>query len=72
MKTIASLLTIKGLVSTYGKMWSNGVKTAFFSKNYQKSPSCLGLRPQAPVNDTFELQYTSLLSTFPNLDIFTF
>ena len=24
------------------------------------------------VNDTLELQYTSLLSTSPNLDIFTF
>ena len=28
--------------------------------------------PPGPVNTTFELQYTSLLNTSPNLDIFTF
>ena len=27
--------------------------------------------PQDPLNHTFELQYTSLLNTSPNLDIFT-
>ena len=55
------------------EMWSKGVKTAFFSKNYEKSPSGWGIRPQT-VNDTFELQYTCLLNinTSPNLDIFVF
>ena len=43
------------------EMWSNGIKIAFFSKNYEKSPNGLGLRPQTPVCDTFDLQYTSLL-----------
>ena len=54
------------------EIWSNGVKTAFFSENYEKLPSGWGLRPQTPVNSTFELQYTSLLNTSPNLDIFIF
>ena len=40
------------------KMWSNGIKTTFFPKNYEKLSR---LRPQTPVCDTFELQYTSLL-----------
>ena len=31
-----------------------------------------GFRPLTPVNNAFELQYTSLLYTSPNLDIFTF
>ena len=65
------------------KMWSNGIKIAFFSKNLQKSPSGWGLRsqtpiatggwglrPHTPVCDTFE--YTSLLNTFRKLDICTF
>ena len=56
------------------KMWSNGIKTTFFPKNYEKSSSGWGLRPQTPIAsggwrlrpqtpvwDTFELQYTSLL-----------
>ena len=50
------------------EMWSNGIKIVFFPKNYEKSPSGWGLRPQipiasrvTPVCDTFELQYTSLL-----------
>ena len=30
------------------------------------------LGPYTPAKDTFELQYTSLLNTSPNLDIFTF
>ena len=32
----------------------------------------LGALPPDPLNDTFELQYTSLLNKSPNLDIFTF
>ena len=65
------------------KMWSNGIKIAFFSKNFQKSPSGWGLSPQTPIAaggwrlrtqtpvcGTFE--YTSLLNTSPKLDIFAF
>ena len=50
------------------EMWSNGIKIAFFPKNYKKSPNGWGLRPQTPkafggwgprpqtpVCDTFEL-----------------
>ena len=37
------------------------LKQLFFQKNYEKSPSGCGLRPQTPVCDTFELQYTLLL-----------
>ena len=47
------------------KMWSNGIKTTFFPKNYEKSSS---------VCDTFELQYTSLLkhvSQFTHFRILT-
>ena len=40
-------------LNTY-EMWSNGIKIVFFSKNLQKSPRGLGLRPQTPVYDTFE------------------
>ena len=43
------------------EMWYNGIKVAFFSKNYEKSLSGWGLRPQTPICYTFELQYTSLL-----------
>ena len=56
------------------KMRSNGIRTTFFSKKLRKivqrlgasppDPYSLGrleLRPQTPVCDTFELQYTSLL-----------
>ena len=56
------------------KMWSNGIKIVFFSKNLQKSPSGWGLRPQTPIAtggcDTFE--YTRLLNTAPKLHICTF
>ena len=49
------------------EMWSHSIKIAFFPKSYEKLPGCGGLRPQTPVCDTFELQYTSLLNTrFPN------
>ena len=48
------------------------LKQLFFPKNYKKSPSGWGLRPQTPVNDTFEVQYTSLLNTSTNLNIFRF
>ena len=56
-----------------------------FPKNYKKSPrgwglrpqtqtasGGWGLRPQTPVNDAFEVQYTSLLNTSANLNIFRF
>ena len=52
-------------------MWSNGGKIAFFSKNYKKAHSGWGFRPQTPVDDTFELQYTSVLNTSANLNTFT-
>ena len=65
------------------EMRSNGVKAFFFTKNYEKSPTGWGrnpetptasggwgLRSKTPVNNTFELQYTSSLNTSPNLDIF--
>ena len=35
-------------------------------------PDLHSLRRLEPINDTFELQYTSLLNTTPNLDIVTF
>ena len=60
------------------------LKELFFPKNYEKSPSDQGLRPhtpiasggwglcpQTPVCNTFQLQYTSLLNTSSNLDIFS-
>ena len=68
-------------------MWSNGIKTAFFSKKLRKIAQQLGAEPPSaggygglgsgtsppdPLNNTFELQYTSLLNTSPNSDIFTF
>ena len=50
------------------EMWSNGIKIAFFSKNYKTSPNGWGFRPQTPkasggwgprpqtpICDTFEL-----------------
>ena len=50
------------------EMWSNGIKIAFFSKTYKKSPNGWGFRPQTPkasggwgprpqtpICDTFEL-----------------
>ena len=57
------------------KMWSNGVKTAFFQKVTKNCPDphCLrrlGAPPPDPLNDTFELQYTFLLNTSLNLDIY--
>ena len=65
------------------KMWSNGIKRAFFYKNLQKLPIgwglCpqtpiatygWGLCPQTPVCDTFE--YTSLLTTSSKLDFYIF
>ena len=73
------------MVLNTSEMWFNGVKTAFFSKNYEKSPNGWGrspltpkasggwrLRHQTSVNDKFELHYTSLLNGSPNLDIFIF
>ena len=57
------------------EMWSNGIKIAFFRKNYEKSPSCWELRPHTPVCDTFELRYTSLLkhvSQFRHFRILSF
>ena len=48
------------------KLWSNGIKIAsFFSKNYKKSPSGWGLRPQTP--SMIRLRHTNLLITLPNL-----
>ena len=48
------------------------LKQLFFF-NYKKLLSGWGLRPQqTPVNNTFELQYTSLFNMSLNLDIFTF
>ena len=41
------------------EMWFNGIKIAFFPKNYKKSPNSWGLRPQTPVCDTFELHWFS-------------
>ena len=41
------------------KVWFNGIKIAFFPKNYKKSPNSWGLRPQTPVCDTFELHWLS-------------
>ena len=51
------------------EMRSNGVKTAVFSKKYEKSRIGWGIRYQTPLNDTFEIQYASLLNTALNLDI---
>ena len=58
------------------------LKQLFFQKITKNRPAAWsfaprpsggwGLRPQTPVNDTFELHYTSSLNTSPNLDIFTF
>ena len=61
------------------------LKQLFFSKKLQKiaqrlgalppDPNSLrmpGALPQTPVSDTFELQYTFLLNTSANLNIFTF
>ena len=52
-------------------MWSNGVKTAFFQKITKNCPAAgpLGASSPDPLNDMFELQYTFLLNTAPNLDI---
>ena len=41
------------------EMWFNGIKIAFFPKNYKKSPNSGGLRHQTPVCDTFELHWLS-------------
>ena len=54
------------------EMRSNGVKATFFFKKLRKIAQRLGASPPDPINDTFELQHTSLLSTSPNLDIVTF
>ena len=51
------------------KMWSNGVRTAFFSKNYEKSRSGWGLRPQTP--SMIRLNYKTLLYWI-RLPIYTF
>ena len=60
-------------LNTY-EMCSNGIKLAFFPKNYEKLLSSWGLfpqtpitsggsglRPQIPVCNTFDLKHTSLL-----------
>ena len=52
------------------EMWSSGVKTAFFPKNYKKMPSRWGFRPQNL--SMIRLNCVSLLNTAPILDIFTF
>ena len=39
------------------EVWFNGIKIAFFSKKLQKNTNGLGLRPQTPVCDTFELHW---------------
>ena len=51
------------------EMRSNGIKIAFFSQKLRKIAQ--RLCPQTPVCDTFDLQYTSLLNTSPNLNILT-
>ena len=54
--------------------WSNGIKIAFFSKTLRKIAQRLRLRPQTPICDTFELQYTSLpkhVSQFRHFRILT-
>ena len=68
------------------EMRSNSVKIPFFVQKITKNrpegrglclqtPAVSGgleIRPQTPVKDIFELQNTSLLNTYPNLDISTF
>ena len=49
-------------------MRSNVVIADFF----QEIAKRLGASPPDPLNDAFELQYTSLLNTYSNLDILTF
>ena len=48
------------------------LKQLLFFFKLQKSPNGSRLCPQTPLNNTFELQYTSLLKMSPNLDIFAF
>ena len=65
------------------EMWSNGIKIAFFPKNYKKSPNGWGLHPQTPkppaaggpapkLPSVIHLSYTGFLNTFPKLDICIF
>ena len=65
------------------EMWSNGIKIAFFSKNYKKLPNGWGLRPQTPkasggwgsapkTPSVIHLSYTGFLNTSPKLDICIF
>ena len=49
---IEQIIELKGPLNTC-EMRSNGIKTAFFSKNYEKSPGGWGLRPQTPVCNKF-------------------
>ena len=60
------------------------LKQLFFQKITKNRPAAggfaaqphslqrLGAPPQTPVDDTFELQYASLLNTSPNLGILAF
>ena len=66
------------------EMWSNGIKTAFFSKKITKNrPTAGGFArrpPKPPVAGgpapkppfVMHLSYTSFLNTFPKLDICIF
>ena len=48
------------------------LKYRYFPKNYEIPPSGWGLRPQNPVCNTFELQYTSLLNTRRPVETFLY
>ena len=66
------------------KMWFNGIKIAFFSKNLQKIAQQLGASPPDPQSlrllgapppdppSVIRLSYTGFLKTFPKLRICTF
>ena len=40
------------------EMWFNGIKIAFFLKNYKNSPNSWGPRSQTPIYDTFEQRWS--------------
>ena len=50
-----------GLI-TYWALLPSGT-LAFFAKKLRKIAQWLGKAPRPPVNNTFDLQYTSLLNT---------